>query len=426
MNAFPVSDQEFSDAMGHIGPFETPPHLAVAVSGGADSMALCLLASRWASACGGQVTALTVDHGLRPGAAAEARLAGERLAALGTVHTVLTWPGSKPDSGIQAAARSARYDLLHDWCSAHGVLHLMTAHHAGDQAETMIMRMQRGSGPDGLAAMAPVRYLSACRLLRPLLAFEKSRLIAVLEAAGLPWTEDPSNENPRFERVRVRAELAAEGADVSGLAAGAARFFRSRQALDVMTAQWLARYARVSPLGFVHLRRAELMAVPEEIRLRALSRALACVGGRVHAPSVASVERLLAGLESGRGGSLARAVCAAQGAHIGIYREARNLPPTRQIGRASPQWDGRFRIAGGDNDAAMTVRPWSNVLAREWPDEQRPEWLRKLPARARIGLPVIETDARRWLPRPGLTVSGGLSVHFQPRIPLVGSGFSVA
>src|SRR5205823_283329 len=152
-----------------IGGFEARPVVVVAVSGGPDSLALVILADRWARQRGGVAWALTVDHRLRPESGEEARLVGEWLAARSIAHRVVHWTGAKPASGIQEAARAARYDLLAGWCRSHGCLHLLTAHHREDQAETYLMRRRAGSGLDGLAGMSAMRELPGLRLVRPLL-----------------------------------------------------------------------------------------------------------------------------------------------------------------------------------------------------------------------------------------------------------------
>src|SRR5439155_23111679 len=134
------------------------------------------------------------------------------LAARGIPHEILRWEGDKPTTGIQEAAREARYRLLTEWCRRHGVLHLLTAHHRGDQVETHLIRRRANSGIDGLAAMSAVRELSGCRLLRPLLAVPKARLAALLAAEGQPFLHDPSNLDPVFERARLRLSEEAGGA----------------------------------------------------------------------------------------------------------------------------------------------------------------------------------------------------------------------
>ena len=230
MASTPVSAVEFNRLMQAFGPFEQRPRLAVAVSGGADSMALCLLAASWAQGLGGSVTALTVDHGLRAAAAAEAAQVGDWLAARGVAHKILCWQGAKPAADLQAAARLARYELLNDWCAQEAVLHLLLAHHQEDQAETLLLRLGRGSGVDGLSAMAPISVTKAGRLLRPLLGISRARLMAGLKAEGQSWIEDPSNEDVRFSRVRWRQlmpKLQAEGLNSERLAATACLLYTS-------------------------------------------------------------------------------------------------------------------------------------------------------------------------------------------------------
>ena len=148
-----INDTYFAHKMAALGHFEARHHIAIAVSGGGDSMALVLLADRWARAQGGRVTALTVDHGLRDGSSREAAQVATWLWGLEIAHTILPWTGPKPKTGIQKAAREARYALMSDWCRGQGVLHLALAHNLEDQAETYLMRLGRGSGGDGLAAM---------------------------------------------------------------------------------------------------------------------------------------------------------------------------------------------------------------------------------------------------------------------------------
>ena len=213
-SAQPLSSAEFSALMAPLGPFEPAPHVAVAVSGGADSLSLALLLRDWAAEQGGRVTALVVDHGLRPGSAAEARRVRRQLTGLGLAAKCLTWPGPAPQSNRQALARAARYRLMADWCRRQSVLHLALAHHLDDQAETLLLRLGRGSGLDGLAAMPPLRELPEVRLLRPLLPVPKARLVAGLRTAGLTWVEDPSNRDPSHARVRLpwRARSTPDGA----------------------------------------------------------------------------------------------------------------------------------------------------------------------------------------------------------------------
>src|SRR3954447_7076777 len=170
-------------------------------------MALMLLADRWAQACGGRAWGLTVDHGLRPESADEARTVGSWLGARAIPHDILLWVGPKPISGIQEAAREARYRLLTAWCRRRFCLHLLAAHHLEDQIETHLIRRGAGSGAEGLAGMSAVRELRGCRLVRPLLAVPRERLAALLASEGHPFLRDPSNLDPVFERARLRLAL---------------------------------------------------------------------------------------------------------------------------------------------------------------------------------------------------------------------------
>lgn len=182
MVAKPVTAEELKQKLIEMG-VDLSRRLAVAVSGGADSIALALLMGQICD-----IEAVTVDHGLRAEAADEARFVGEVMARHNIAHTILHWQGEKPSSGIQAAARTARYKLIQDWCTAKNISNLVLAHHLDDQAETFLMRLSRGSGVYGLAAMAEVSTLmgslGSIHMLRPLLHVSKDRLISTLTSMG--------------------------------------------------------------------------------------------------------------------------------------------------------------------------------------------------------------------------------------------------
>ncbi|MFC2951757.1 tRNA lysidine(34) synthetase TilS [Marinicaulis aureus] len=193
-----------------------PKKFAVAISGGRDSMALARLCAAYAQKHGAEALALTVDHGLRAGAADEAAQAKRWCEAAGLTHRTLHWEGEKPSSGVQGAARAARYALLIEAAQAHGCEALLTAHSEDDQAETVFMRLARGAGLRGLAAMREESLIAAgpgepLRLLRPLLFFSRDSVTAYLREIAQNYFDDPSNDDDRFERVRVRALLAALG-----------------------------------------------------------------------------------------------------------------------------------------------------------------------------------------------------------------------
>ena len=208
---FSESIAEFTARLDRLDP---PRRFALAVSGGRDSMALARLAAEYGNAKGATIFAYSVDHGLRPEASAEAKQAVAWCQALGLEARVLQWIGDKPQSALQEQARAARYRLLaaaanEDQCGA-----VLTAHSLDDLAETFFMRLRRGSGADGLAAMAEAQWIAAgpgglVRLLRPLLGFSRTSLTQIVAGAGQDYVDDPSNDDPAFERVRVRALLGA-------------------------------------------------------------------------------------------------------------------------------------------------------------------------------------------------------------------------
>jgi len=434
--------------MAPLGPFESNPRIAVALSGGCDSLALAVLADDWAQARGGEVAALSVDHRLRAGSTAEARKVRGWCAEIGISHHILTRRGPKPEASIQDAARQARYELLTNWCRDNGVLHLFLGHHLEDQAETFLLRLSRGSGVDGLSAMAPVQGRAEIRLLRPLLSVPKARLRAVLKKRKLSWVEDPSNLDPNYARIRFRQVLpmlAGEGLDITRLAATAARMGRARTALEALTAGVLAQAVSVFPEGYGLVKAEILDRADEEIALRALSRILMCIGGRPYPPRLAPLERLLDALRSGKPGA-AKTLC---GCRI-IPLEGKNrggerlLLICREPAAASERiefkssgtalWDNRFKITWKRGKGGA-LRPRGRVyLARMGRDG----WTQALktapslrdiplPYPARLALPALWRGKKLLgVPHLGLSASSPKNpgfelseVVFSPPSPLV-------
>ena len=311
--------------MAPFAPFEPRPVLAVAVPGGRDSLALAVLADQWASARQGSVQALIVDHGLRPQSAVEARVTRERLAGLGIAAEILVWSGVKPATRVQQAAREARYRLLLEACRRHGTLHLMTAHHAEDQAETIAMRAARVSGPDGLAGMAALVEHREARLLRPLLGVSRARLTATLEVRGLDWIDDPSNEDRRFERVRVRQDGVAPSP--APTEAGHGRAARDRRLAEAALAT-----LDVEPAG-IALDQFVVSQLDSEIAQRLLSRVVQAGAGRDHPPRRDRLERAAARLSQGarRGKSGKSQDFTLSGCQFMLRREAAQEPAQRRL-----------------------------------------------------------------------------------------------
>ncbi|MFG1465754.1 tRNA lysidine(34) synthetase TilS [Xanthobacter sp. DSM 24535] len=330
----PIEDSElpalFSLFAGHSS-------VLIACSGGPDSTALMLLAARWAALCAGapMLHVATVDHGLRPEAAQEAQGVAGHARALGLPHAILSWHGPHPKSGIQEAARDARYALLAARAREIGGTAIVTAHTQDDQAETIVMRLARGSGLAGLAGMAPRSRRHGLAVLRPFLTVPKARLVATLEAGGIGFVRDPSNSDAKFTRVRLRAlmpVLAGEGLDAEGLARLARRLARAEAALEQAAD---AAFAVLAPPGAprapVRVARATFFALPEEIALRVLHRAIDVVGdeGPVE---LAKLERLLGRLLGAEAeghsicGTLAGARVHLAGGHLEVARALPRRP----------------------------------------------------------------------------------------------------
>ena len=275
-------------AKGLFADWRGVPAIVLAVSGGPDSIALMWLAARWrrALARGPRLIAVTVDHGLRAEAAGEARNVKRLARALALPHRTMRWTGAKPKTGLPAAARAARYGLLARAARESGATHILTAHTRDDQAETLLMRLLRGSGIAGLAAMAPVTEREGVLLARPFLNVSKSQLIATLRKAKVAFADDPTNRDTNFTRPRIRAVmplLAAEGGDARNLARLASRLARANAAIEILV-DGAERYLALKTLeaktfdakapGAAIFEAKAFAAMPEEIRLRLLLRAI--------------------------------------------------------------------------------------------------------------------------------------------------------
>lgn len=360
-----------------------------------------------------RLSVATVDHGLREGSRGEAEWVARTCARLGILHRILTWDGPRPSRGVQAAARVARYRLLSMHAREVGADLIVTAHTRDDQAETLVMRLARGSGVDGLGAMRRLQPISAMlgserddgalpsppRILiaRPLLGVPRDRLVATLTALGETWLDDPSNRDLRFERVRLRAardKLAAVGLDDAALARSAARLARASAALDQATSRLVERLITVDPGVLASFALATFAQEPEELRVRVLARLLGGLGGSGQPAPLERAERLAAWLTSmchhgsaregetdaegsaaRHAGQAGRAACTLAGcrvvSHAGqvtIWREwgREGLPEVLLSPGRGIVWDGRFRIGlAAEAPGPVVVGPLGSPDARE-------------------------------------------------------------
>lgn len=295
-----------------------------------------------------QLFAATVDHGLRPDSADEAAAAGAAAGRLGIPHEVLHWENRPQEGNLQAQARAARYDLLCSWARRHGIPVLALGHTADDQAETVLMRMARASGVTGLSGMAERRTRDGVTLLRPLLDVTRSELRRYLEARGIDWAEDPSNEDTRFERVRVRQaleQLAPLGLTPGVIAKVARNMGKAREALD-----W---YVFLAARDLVHVQAGAVVmcqrkfrTLPGEISHRLLVRAFQWTSGAAYPPRRVPMEKAVLAARNGSSVTLAGCRLVSTAKQVWICREYNAVKGETAL--PGQRWDGRWKIFGGD------------------------------------------------------------------------------
>jgi tRNA(Ile)-lysidine synthase len=396
--------------MAGLGPFEPRPRVAAAVSGGADSLALALLADAWARAYGGTLVALTVDHGLREASGREAAATVARLGGRGIAAQLLRLEGLAHGTAMAARARDARFAALTQACASAGILHLLLGHHAADQAETVLMRALGGSGPAGMAGMLPLVETASIRILRPLLAIAPARLRATLVAAGIAWIEDPSNADrhalrPRLRMLRLDRDGA--GAATGALVAAAAASARERGERDCEIASALAARVVLRPEGFALLPSSGLTP-------RALAAVIQVIAGArfppptrsvfslAHAPKPATLAgtRLLAAGRLGDGWLLTREPAAMA------------LPVPAVAGAV---WDARFRLV------RHGTLPAGAMLGAVGADASRLRHASVLPSAVLRTLPAIRQGTKLLavphLDYPERKVCEGISLIFSPPRP---------
>jgi tRNA(Ile)-lysidine synthase len=350
-----------------------PAALGVAVSGGGDSMALLHLMHGFCSLHGTRLRAVTVDHGLRAGSAAEAEMVRRFCAGYGIPHDTLLWDDWDGRGNLQDAARQARYQRMAQWGDKHGIDTIALGHTADDQAETFLMRLARQSGVDGLSAMAPRKARAGITWVRPLLRAGREELRGYLRSRGIGWAEDPSNEDPAYTRIVARnvlAALAPLGIDATGLATVAENMSQARKALDWQSFIAARQVAQVDA-GAVVLDERGLRLLPDEIQRRLLVSAVAWISGAAYPPRRAAINNLMSALRRGQAGTVEGCHARRVQGHIWVFRELNAVEGLS----ADPGslWDRRWRLTPADPGQG----PGNGVTVRALgPDgiEQVPDW----------------------------------------------------
>lgn len=349
-----------------------PQGLGVAVSGGGDSVALLRLLAAWRGRGGPDLAVVTVDHGLRPEAAAEASFVEALCRDLGVAHERLRWSGWDGKGNLSDQARRARYRLIADWARGRGLRDVALGHTRDDQAETVLMRLGRGSGVDGLSGMADRRLVQGVLFRRPLLAVGRAELRAYLTALGQRWVDDPTNDDPGYGRVAARKALALLeplGITVEGLNATAARLSMAQAALR-SAAHDLARASIRLEGGDVIMDRALFDAAPFETRARLFAHALCWVSSAEYRPRFSSLSTALEQAAQGARVTLQGCLILPRKATYRVTREQAALPETAPV---SGLWDGRWRLTG-PSDAAISVRPLGRAGLEQLPFPRDPAW----------------------------------------------------
>ncbi len=393
--------------MGGLGPWEPQPLVAVAVSGGADSMAACLLSRDWARARGGDVLAFVVDHGIRHESKAEAALTCDRLTSAGVPAMLIRLDGLGTGPGIAARARAARHEALEAACAERGILHLVFGHHARDQAETVVMRMLAQSHAPGLAGMAAMVETARVRKLRPLLGVVPARLWAILAERGVAWVEDPTNADPSQQRARLRmlrADPHGNASSTRALVEASARRGVARAAMEVELAAELACRVTIDPHGFA-------VVTPGAMRVEALAALIGMISGGMRPPAVSQVAGLAADLRPATLGGVRVMPAGRMGDGWLMAREwAACAPPVEA--RPGAVWDGRFRLT----DLPNGTSPGSRVTLGAWgmdaiSDRNGP------PVAVLRGLPVLRDGTE-------LLNASHPCMLFAPRLAATGARFA--
>jgi tRNA(Ile)-lysidine synthase len=367
--------------------------VVLAVSGGSDSTALLHFFTGFARRKHPslKVIAVTVDHGLRAESAGEARQVAAMATALGVDHVTTRWTGDKPKAGLMEAAREARHRLLAEAAKEAGSDLVLVAHTLDDQAETVAMRGKRGGGR-GEAGMAEATlYDGGVWFARPLLGIRRAALRTALAATGSGWIDDPSNEDARYERVRVRAAL--DDARIEALAAAAVEAAGDREALGHRAATLIDRYAALPVPGLIRVDPELLAERDREAAVYALRILLGVAGGQAHLPDRARAAALLERLAAGpHRATLSRAVADRRKAGLFLHRENRNLPPFESYQPGI--WDGRYRLTGTGGEG-LSIR----AVGLDVPDTRPPVLSQDVPtslARAAdAAQPAMWSDGER-------------------------------
>ena len=326
--------------------------LLVAVSGGSDSIALMHLASRWAAQRGLVCSVITIDHDLRTESAREAIFVKLAAGALGLEHKTVRWKGWDNNGNLQSCARKARYDLIGENRGRHNIV--LTGHTLDDQAETFLLRLRRGSGVDGLAAMPAKRKITGKNggfwLLRPMLELTRDKIKNFLVRQKISWVEDPSNEDNKFDRIVIRKviqQLSDLGITAFLLSNTATHMRRARTALDLQAGR-MAQQICSTHMGDLVIDRKGFSDMHAEIKFRLFARGLRWVSSNPYNPRFNALVAIMERVLTGKAQTLHGCYIFPETEHIRISREFNAVSKIRIPLRNNTLWDGRWKLQSLD------------------------------------------------------------------------------
>ncbi len=411
--------------MENFFPFEKNPKICVAVSGGADSLALTLLTNNWVKKFNGSVIGVTIDHSLRDNSADEAQHVSKELEKFDINHQIIKYDGPKPKTRIQEIARKYRYQLLGDFCKRKNIYHLLVGHHSLDQKETCLMRSWRDSGFIGLAGMSAIIEFNSHRLLRPMLNIDPKELKKYLSDRQVIWVEDISNKNNFYLRVRAREHLVKNSWNLNRT------FAKKRIELEKKLSKWFSVNAEISSFGYVKINFKEFLICENHLREQILSRSISTVGGLEYSPSLSSlnlVSKHFANFSTSK--SLGGCLILKKLNCLFVVREIRNNEPKKIMSNGGVIiWDRRFIIKMSKTDEKQVKL---HRLGRKGFDQLTNAgyyiYNSNIPKLALFSLPALwKRDKVVSVPHLGVKLEGNIEVtaNFSPLQSLSPSGFAV-
>jgi len=342
-----LTDSSFKKIMHNFLPLENSRKIAIAVSGGADSMSLAILLNIWCKNHNIPFVALTIDHGLRIESRDEAKFVNSELKKRNIEHHTISNETPIPSSNLQENARRIRYQLLTNWCKNNDISHLATAHHLDDYVETFLMRLERGSGVDGLSSIADKAIINDLFIIRPLLSFPKSEIIEYLNSQKQKWIEDPSNQKMDFKRNRIRKALGDDLGDdlfIKRMASVANNMARARQAIETQTNHVINQFVKINQAGFCTID-CSIFSEEDEIILRLLSSVLRFIGGKEKSPRFEKLMTLFNTLKNNNKYEVTLSGCEITKLNnrINIFREVSDIQRDIKFkNNNNINWDNRF------------------------------------------------------------------------------------